>query len=71
MIVAFAIAVAVDVAIAFGVAVAIAVAVAAAIANRSYIRFTKSSALDLAFALLASELRAYKLTTFAIVNAKN
>ena len=71
MIVAFAVAVAVNIrhnGIAFAVAVAVAVAVATA--HRSYICLTKTSALDFPLALLASHLRAYELTTFAIMNTE-
>ena len=42
-------------------AVAIAVAVAVALVHRSYICITTSSALDIALALLAPNLRAYNL----------
>ena len=76
MLVAFAVAVAVAVAVAIAVAsavavaVALAVAIAVALAYRSYICGTKTNAFALAFALLASSLRAYKSTTLTIVNAK-
>ena len=56
--------------VAFAVAIAVAVAVAVAIARWSYTCFTKTSAFDLALALLASHLSAYKLSTFAIMNPK-
>ena len=76
MFVAFAVAVAVAVAVAIAVAsavavaVAVAVAIAIALAHRSYICVKQTSAFGLAFALLASGLRAYKSTTLTIMNAK-
>ena len=68
--VAVAVAVAIAVASAVAIAVAVAVAVAIALAHLSYIRATKTSAFGLAFALLASNLRAYKFTTLTIIHAK-
>ena len=76
MFVAFAVAVAVAVVVAIAVAsavavaVAVAVAIAVALAHRSYICVTTTNVFGLAFALLASSLRAYKSTALTIMNAK-
>ena len=57
-------------AVAVAVAVAAAVAITVAITHRSYVCVTNTNVFGLAFALLASKLRAYNSTTLAILNTK-